>query len=468
MKDSRELLAEFARTGSDAGFQALVTRYVNLVYSAAVRMTDGDTHLAEDITQTVFADLARMAGSLRPEVMVGGWLHRHTCFVASNILRGERRRQARERKAAEMNALEQHQNMALDEVAPILDEAINQLGAEERTALLLRFFEQLDFRSVGEALGTTDEAAKKRVSRALDKLHRLLVARGLTLSVSALAAGLTAEAVVAAPAGLVATLGAAALTNSAITQGTALSLLKAMTVYKFSMAVAGAIIVASIILSVKQHNARTALAGENSSLQGQLDQSNTRIDDLSNQLAQAAANTLTTSSDQLQELLRLRGEVTGLRRDAARVSSLESELAKLRREATEEVPQGASRLIINNPYLARNTWSDKGTDSPYHAFETMLWAGSTGNTQRLAEVTIPGEHSILPIEHPPIRTVKGVQIVSVEGNPTGVTRIGAIVEDVFYGGGLNAPPGTVQTTHSWYLVQTNGEWKCTGQQAFFW
>jgi len=59
-------------------------------------------------------------------------------------------------------------------VAPILDDAINQLGAEDRTAIILRFFEQRDFRSVGEALGSNEEAARKRVNRALDKLQLLL------------------------------------------------------------------------------------------------------------------------------------------------------------------------------------------------------------------------------------------------------------------------------------------------------
>ncbi|HEU0040124.1 MAG TPA: sigma factor, partial [Verrucomicrobiae bacterium] len=108
MTDGQQLLAQYAESGSETAFRELVTRYVDLVYSAAVRLVNGDTHLAEDVTQTVFADLARLAHALSREVMLGGWLHRHTCFVASKTMRGERRRQARERQAAEMNANEDH------------------------------------------------------------------------------------------------------------------------------------------------------------------------------------------------------------------------------------------------------------------------------------------------------------------------------------------------------------------------
>src|SRR2546423_5464609 len=171
MAHGEQLLAEFVNNGSEAAFREIVARYVDLVYSAAVRLVNHDSHLAEDVTQTVFADLARMAPGLSAKVLLGGWLHRHTCFVASKARRGERRRQLREKKAAEMNSTEDNHGDELASLAPILDEAINQLGSEDRRAILLRFFEQCDFRAVGEALGSNEEAARKRVSRALDKLQ---------------------------------------------------------------------------------------------------------------------------------------------------------------------------------------------------------------------------------------------------------------------------------------------------------
>src|SRR6185436_9699668 len=174
MTDNRNLLAEYVQNGSEVAFHELITRYLDLVYSAAFRLVDGDAHRAEDVAQTVFVDLARVAGTLSREVMLGGWLHRHTCFVAANTMRGERRRQAREREAAEMNALHEDSGTNFSEAAPFLDQAINELDELDRRAILLRFFEQRDFRNIGATLGSNEDAARMRVNRALDKLQLLL------------------------------------------------------------------------------------------------------------------------------------------------------------------------------------------------------------------------------------------------------------------------------------------------------
>src|SRR6266404_4459453 len=206
MTDSQSLLAEYARNGSDAAFRELVTRYVDLVYSTALRLVNGGTHRAEDVAQTVFIDLARLARTLSNDVMPGGWLHRHTCFVAANTMRGERRRQSRERQAVEMNALQDNSGADFSLVAPILDEAINELGEADRTAILLRFFEQRDFGSVGEALGSNEDAARMRVNRALGKLESLLKRRGVTTSAAAVGMALSVNAIQAVPSGLAATI----------------------------------------------------------------------------------------------------------------------------------------------------------------------------------------------------------------------------------------------------------------------
>lgn len=131
MTDHQGLLAEYVRTGSEDAFRELVSRYLDLVYSTALRLVEGDAHRAQDVAQTVFVDLARMARTLAPEVMLGGWLHRHTCFVAAHTLRGERRRQIRERQAVEMNALQNDPGPDYTRVAPVLDEAINELQEAE-------------------------------------------------------------------------------------------------------------------------------------------------------------------------------------------------------------------------------------------------------------------------------------------------------------------------------------------------
>ncbi len=185
MNDSQKLLADYIKNGSEPAFRELVRRYINLVHSTAVRLVNGDSHLAEDITQTVFVDLARKARTLPPDVMLGGWLHRDTCFVAGTTMRGERRRHFRERQAVAMNIADDHTAANLALVAPILDEAINQLEPDDRTAILLRFFEELEFRAVGERMGSNEDAARMRVTRALDKLHALMTHRGAAFSAAA-------------------------------------------------------------------------------------------------------------------------------------------------------------------------------------------------------------------------------------------------------------------------------------------
>src|SRR5581483_6804555 len=108
MTESQQLLAEYVENGSETAFRELVVRYINLVYSTALRRVEGDTHLAEDVTQTVFVHLSRNARNLSHETTLGGWLHRDTCYVAGKAMRRERRRQARERQAVLMNSLPDH------------------------------------------------------------------------------------------------------------------------------------------------------------------------------------------------------------------------------------------------------------------------------------------------------------------------------------------------------------------------
>ena len=316
MTETQELLASYVRTGSEPAFRELLTRYVDLVYSAAVRLVGGDAYLAKDVVQRVFVDLARMARRLPVDVMLGGWLHRHTCFVASTVMRGERRRQFRERQAVEMNALQNEPDIYLQEVAPVLDEAINKLGNEDRTAILLRFFEQLDYRKVGEILGSSEGAAKKRVCRALDKLHGLLTARGVTLSAAALATGLTTSAIKGAPAGLVASLAGTAIASATATNGFGLALFKFMTTSKMSAGVAGAIIVAGALFAAREIRIEAALQEENNSLRRQREALTLETSRLSNQLSQAYS-ARTADDQKSRELMRLRGEVSTFKRELA-------------------------------------------------------------------------------------------------------------------------------------------------------
>ena len=336
MSETQQLLNHYVKDGSEDAFGELVTRYIDLVYSSAVRLVNRDTHLAEDVTQTVFLDLARLARTLSPNVMLGGWLHRHTCFVASKTLRTQRRRQLREQHAVEMNSINQQTETEYASVAPILDDAINQLSAEDRTAILSRFFEQRDFRAVGEALGSTEEAARKRVNRALEKLHLLLTQRGVTLSAAALGSVLAAEAVTAAPVGLAAGVAASAVAGAAVSNATSLTVLKIMGMTKLKTGIAAAIVAALAVPLVVQHRAQVRLQQENVALQRKvqtMDQLIAENEQLANLLAQATtlapAKSAKSAQAQSPEILRLRGEVGRLRQEQARNSSGPSPVSAL-------------------------------------------------------------------------------------------------------------------------------------------
>jgi RNA polymerase sigma factor (sigma-70 family) len=263
MTDSQPLLADYAANGSERAFRELVARYVDLVYSTALRLVEGDTHRAEDVAQTVFVDLARMAAKLSPNSRLGGWLHRHTCFVARTVMRGERRRQARERQAMEMSALDNQPDIGLAEIAPVLDEAINELGADDRDAILLRFYERRNLRSVGDALGVNENMAQKRVARAVQELAGLLKRRGFTLSAAALATGLTAGAVTAAPAGLALSIAGTVFAGAGAAGGAGLTSAKVAVMAKIKVGVICATLAAGLVTVLfLQHQSKARLRAE--------------------------------------------------------------------------------------------------------------------------------------------------------------------------------------------------------------
>ncbi len=204
MTDAPQLLRAWAEQGSDEAFGELVRRYLDLVWSVARRLCGGDVHAAEDIVQQVFTDLAAQARRGRGPLAgspcaLGGWLHRHTCFVAGNHRRAARRRQLREQIAAAMHLPDSAADPAWQTLAPVLDDTLNEQAPADRDALLLRFYERRDLRAVGEALGVSEDAAQKRVARALERLREWLVARDISLGVTGLAAWLGQHAVEAAP-----------------------------------------------------------------------------------------------------------------------------------------------------------------------------------------------------------------------------------------------------------------------------
>ena len=203
MSEDAELLRQYAQSGSETAFAELVGGHLPLVYATALRQGCSDGALAKDVAQTVFIDLARKASSLLGRELLAGWLYTSTRLAASKVVRGEHRRQLREQIAASMQEQTTPPESQADqaELRLVLDEAMSELDAGERNAVLIRFFQGKELKEVGSALGISEDAARMRITRALANLQTLLKQRGVTITTVALGTALATEAAIAVPAG---------------------------------------------------------------------------------------------------------------------------------------------------------------------------------------------------------------------------------------------------------------------------
>jgi RNA polymerase sigma factor (sigma-70 family) len=217
--DDIELLAQYARDNSEAAFATLVTRHVNLVYSTALRNA-GNPHAAGEITQAVFIILAGKARNLSPRTVLSGWLYQTARLTAANFLRAEIRRQNREQEAYMQSLLNESEPNVWPQIAPLLDAAMAGLGEKDRNAVVLRFFENKSLGEVGRALGASEDAAKMRVNRALEKLRKFFSKRGIVFPAALIAGAVSANSVHAAPVGLAITVTATAAKGSAAAAST--------------------------------------------------------------------------------------------------------------------------------------------------------------------------------------------------------------------------------------------------------
>jgi RNA polymerase sigma factor (sigma-70 family) len=317
MTPDSELLYLYARTRSEEAFAELVRRHVNLVYSVVVRRLNGDTHLAQDAAQTVFADLARKAASLSRRATLTGWLYTSAHFASAEIARKESRRRGREEKYMREPDFQTATDPAWEELRPAIDEAMLQLKETDREAILLRYFENRPLAEVGAKLGLSENTARMRVERALEKLRALLAKRGIATT-AALVETISAHAVQVAPAGM-----AAALAASSITAAGAetLTLLKIMTATKLKLGLGALLIVGATTALVVQHQTQNKLRAENEAWHRQVTQLQADNDALSNRLA-TAQDANPVPDRQLKDLLRLRAEVGLLRQKTNELGKL--------------------------------------------------------------------------------------------------------------------------------------------------
>lgn len=339
--DDFQLLRRYATERCEAAFAELARRHAGLVYAAALRRLHGRRDLAEEVAQQVLVDLARKAGAFAPGIVLGGWLHRHTGFLAATALRQETRRLNREREAHSRNETSQPGASLIDQLSPELDAALEALPATDRDALVLRFLQQRDFRGVGAALGISEDAAQKRVARAMAKLRVVFARRGYAVSALALSAVLAETAAVTAPATLAAATlsaiagatGAATLASSA---ATGKMTIPALLMNKAKIALL-AVLAAGLATPVVRHYRQVdQLTAENQALRQEMEKS--RVErEARDAASEQLRGSLERAQTDLDELVRLRGDVTRLRLALA--------------AATNQAPNGA-RARANDPAAA--------------------------------------------------------------------------------------------------------------------
>ncbi|HWC61887.1 MAG TPA: sigma-70 family RNA polymerase sigma factor [Verrucomicrobiae bacterium] len=372
--NDQQLLRDYVQHRSEAAFAELVRRHLDFVYSTAMRLV-GNPQSAEDVAQGVFVALAQNAARLAEHPILSGWLHCTTRNLAAKSVRANVRRTTREQEAAAMNELLAGSNALWDSLAPHLDEALGQLAATDRDVLLLRFFERKSAREMAQILGTSEEAAQKRLSRAVERLREFFSKRGIAIGTTGIVLAFSAHAVQAAPAGLATTISTSALVAGAAmptsTTITATKVILMTTAQKTLFGLAIAVALTSPL--VTQFRAEAHVRDQQEALRRGADVL-ARLQTDNSHISPPAA-TLRNASDpqteQWYEVLKLRGEITGLQSEIQKISDAktdapltrEEKLASLREYYSERI-QRLKDLLAANPsqqvpelkYLPEDKW----------------------------------------------------------------------------------------------------------------
>ena len=348
-------MREYAERRSEPAFGELVRRHVDLVHSAALRMV-GDAHQAQDVSQAVFVALAQNARQLTAHPVLSGWLHRTAQHLAANTVRASVRRQTREQEAVAMNELlATASEPSWETIAPHLDAALGELSEPDRDAVLLRYFEKKSAQEMAGILGISDEAAQKRVNRAVERLREFFAKRGVTIGAGGLVVVISANAVTAAPVGLAVTITTAALAGTAVSTATLIAATKTIAMTTLQKTIITAALATAVGAGIFEAHQAAQLREQNQMLQQQQaaqDQTRQQLqqerDEAVNRLA--AMNTGNAgSSNGNNELLKLRGEVGVLQNQVAEAGKrAAAEETKFKEAVSAQAQFQAHQVSVQN------------------------------------------------------------------------------------------------------------------------
>ncbi len=333
-----QLLRDYTTRGTEAAFTELVRRHTNLVYSAALRQVESPD-VAAEITQNVFVGLAKSAPTLlprfAPEASLAGWLCRSARNLCLNYRRDEFRRRTRERHAMDQLATSPESAPDWESLRRVLDDAMAELNETDYDALVLRFFQNQDFRHIGVATGVSDDTAQKRVTRALDKLRDLLARRGIRTTATTLGLVISANAVHTAPVGLALAISSAALTGTTLLTSATTTATQAIAMTALQKTVVAVTIAALAGVGIYEAHQNSQLREQVQILEQQQAPLALEIQQLRHERDDATSRLAALREDNERlarnsgELLRLRGEVGMLRRQADELDRLHKENLKL-------------------------------------------------------------------------------------------------------------------------------------------